>query len=218
MPIALSPLELGRSCSHSNFIGAGTEWNKVGACHIFLPKKRQAETYPLCEGLRIGELGWVEKKKSKLLVRGADRSEPLLGFYFERRHWAKGCLWLGSRLGAAGLGEVFKYGALLPCSSTSAPLALAPFTAFMAILGHCKEKKKKKSSLLWICHGWGRERVMCQFWNCPGQSFVCCLGRAPRIEGNTVVLSLASFSPSCPPQPLFLPVICLGWKSASQIL
>lgn len=70
------------------------------------------------------------------MLSGAARSEPLLGLYFEGRHWAQGCVCLGSGLGA----ELFKYGALLRSWSASAPLALAPFAAFMAILGHYKEK------------------------------------------------------------------------------
>lgn len=135
------------------------------------------------------------------MVSGADRSEPSLGFSFEGRHWAKGCLWLGSRLGPAGLGEVFKFGALLRCWSTSAPLALAPLAAFKAILGHYKEKKKELIAV-------GLPRVRqgegdVSFLELAGQSFVCCVGRAPRIEGNSVVPELGSFFSFMPsPAPL----------------
>lgn len=59
-----------------------------------------------------------------------------LGFYFEGRHWAEGCIWLGARLVTDGLAEVFKYRALLQCLTVLTPLALAAFAAFMGIPGH----------------------------------------------------------------------------------
>lgn len=79
-------------------------------------------------------------------------------------------------------------------------------------------KKKKKNSLLWVCHEWAGERAYVSLLELSAQSFVCRIGQAPRIKGNSVVPELrVSFSPS-PPQPPFLSLIGLGWKSLSRIL
>lgn len=128
------------------------------------------------------------------MVSGADRSEPLLGFYFEGRHRAKGWDHVWERCLNTGR-----------CCDVWAPqllLLLAPFAAFMAILGHYKElKKKKKSSLQWVCHEWGRKRVMCHFWSWLGNVSYAAL--AARIEGNSVVPELGFFFSSMPsPAPL----------------
>lgn len=75
--------------------------------------------------------------------------------------------------------------------------------------------------MLWVCHEWARERAYVSVLELSVQSFVCCIGLAPRIKGNSVVPELGFFfffsSPS-PPQPPFLSLICLGCKSASRIL
>lgn len=96
------------------------------------------------------------------------------------------------------------------------------FRCFHGNSGALKKKEgKKKSSLLWVCHEWARERAYVSFLELSVQSFVCCIGLAPRIKGNSVVPELGFFfffsSPS-PPQPPFLSLICLGCKSASRIL
>lgn len=111
----------------------------------------------------------IEKKKNKLMVSGADRSEPLLGFYFEGRHRAKGWDHVWERCLNTGR-----------CCDVWAPqllLLLAPFAAFMAILGHYKELKKKKKELVAV----GLPRVRQEegdvsFLELAGQCFVCCVG------------------------------------------
>lgn len=48
------------------------------------------------------------------------------------------------------------------------------------------------------------------FLELSAQSFVCWIGRAPRIKGNSVVLELGVFFSPSPPRPPFLSLIGLG--------
>lgn len=165
----------------------------------FLPRKHQWKTCLLCKRLSIWKGTWNLKGK-KPQVSGADRSQPCLGFYFDRRHWAEGCLWLEAHLVTEGLVEVFKSWALLQCLTVGAPLALAPLLLSWEFGGI----KKKSFSLLWVCHEWARERMDVSFLELFVQSFICCIGRAPRIKGNSVVPELGVFSlPLALPSPPF---------------